>query len=239
MVMRTLLSVIGLTRAGLMTQKYDKHRKLVPYHNTSPINIRKSIHTSMLRRSSRRVITALHKKRCYASSSGPDDGSQDSQHYEQRGRWDQSMGEKLVDFGFEQVRESLKTSRVEEVFRNVAPKYDIMNDVMSGGLHRIWKDQFIAKLRPYPGMHHLDVAGGTGDISARIVDKIKAFPSASTLQSGNSKGNPTSRVVISDINGAMLAEGKVLTPWSGCCCIMVVQRQFFFPSALHKRLCFF
>jgi 2-methoxy-6-polyprenyl-1,4-benzoquinol methylase len=64
--------------------------------------------------------------------------------------------------GFRQVKTDEKETLVGQVFRNVAPKYDLMNDVMSGGMHRLWKDKLVSMLDPAPGIHHLDVAGGTG-----------------------------------------------------------------------------
>ncbi|CAI7842535.1 unnamed protein product, partial [Closterium sp. NIES-53] len=60
------------------------------------------------------------------------------------------------------VREEEKAELVGGVFSSVADKYDVMNDVMSGGLHRLWKDRLVRALHPFPHMHHLDVAGGTG-----------------------------------------------------------------------------
>ena len=67
-------------------------------------------------------------------------------------------------FGFQTVPEAEKAGRVRAVFDSVAGRYDLMNDVMSGGLHRLWKASLIDQLRPFAGMRHLDVAGGTGDI---------------------------------------------------------------------------
>lgn len=74
-------------------------------------------------------------------------------------------------FGFETVREDEKAERVRGVFSSVASKYDIMNDVMSGGVHRIWKDAMMDWLAPRGGQKLLDVAGGTGDISFRFLKR--------------------------------------------------------------------
>ncbi|KAF5960008.1 hypothetical protein HYC85_001217 [Camellia sinensis] len=63
--------------------------------------------------------------------------------------------------GFKDVREEEKSQMVGNVFSSVASNYDIMNDLMSAGLHRLWKDRLVSKLNPFPGMKHLDVAGGT------------------------------------------------------------------------------
>lgn len=74
-------------------------------------------------------------------------------------------------FGNETVRETEKAGRVQGVFSSVASKYDIMNDVMSVGIHRVWKDAMMDWLAPRPGQRLLDVAGGTGDISFRFLKR--------------------------------------------------------------------
>jgi demethylmenaquinone methyltransferase/2-methoxy-6-polyprenyl-1,4-benzoquinol methylase len=94
-----------------------------------------------------------------------------------------------VSFGFEDVAPQEKTRRVGGVFSNVARRYDIMNDLMSGGMHRIWKDQFVRRIRPRSGERILDMAGGTGDVAFRLA------------RSG-------AEVVVADINPDMLAVGK-------------------------------
>lgn len=76
-------------------------------------------------------------------------------------------------FGFETIPEAEKAGRVHGVFSSVASRYDLMNDVMSAGIHRLWKEATIDWLAPRPGMRLLDVAGGTGDISFRFLDRIK------------------------------------------------------------------
>ncbi|XP_035690744.1 ubiquinone/menaquinone biosynthesis C-methyltransferase UbiE-like isoform X1 [Branchiostoma floridae] len=81
--------------------------------------------------------------------------------------------EKSTHFGFESINESEKTGKVHEVFSNVASKYDVMNDAMSLGVHRLWKDRFMQVLDPLPGTRLLDVAGGTGDIAFRFINWIK------------------------------------------------------------------
>lgn len=75
-------------------------------------------------------------------------------------------------FGEEKVSPEEKTGKVIGVFDSVASKYDLMNDLMSGGMHRLWKDRFVRDIRPRPHMKFLDVAGGTGDIAFRIRKKI-------------------------------------------------------------------
>lgn len=91
-----------------------------------------------------------------------------------------------TQFGEKTVSPEEKTDLVHGVFDNVADKYDLMNDLMSGGLHRVWKDRFIRQIRPRPGLDYLDVAGGTGDIAFRINKKIQqahtpVHPSAITI----------------------------------------------------------
>ena len=76
-----------------------------------------------------------------------------------------------VSFGYETVDPTEKTARVGAVFSSVASKYDLMNDAMSGGMHRLWKDQFVRRVKPQPGEAVLDMAGGTGDIAFRMAAK--------------------------------------------------------------------
>ncbi|CAI0423152.1 unnamed protein product [Linum tenue] len=79
--------------------------------------------------------------------------------------------------GFKEVREEDKSQLVGNVFTNVASNYDLMNDLMSGGLHRLWKEspfRLVSKLNPFPGMKHLDVAGGTGDVAFRILETVNS-----------------------------------------------------------------
>ena len=98
-----------------------------------------------------------------------------------------------TSYGFRQVAEGEKQHLVNDVFHKVAKRYDIMNDVMSGGLHRLWKDALVTALNPRkdPSYKVLDVAGGTGDIAFRIVE------------ASGRKGHAT----VLDINGSMLAVG--------------------------------
>ena len=76
-----------------------------------------------------------------------------------------------VSFGYEDVAPDEKTRRVGDVFTGVASRYDVMNDAMSAGMHRLWKDRFVARVKPKPGEAILDMAGGTGDIAFRMVDR--------------------------------------------------------------------
>jgi demethylmenaquinone methyltransferase / 2-methoxy-6-polyprenyl-1,4-benzoquinol methylase len=98
-------------------------------------------------------------------------------------------------FGFEAVPAAEKAGRVMGVFSSVAGKYDVMNDLMSGGLHRLWKRRLIDVAAVRPGSRVLDVAAGSGDIAIGLARKARA---------GQANGG---RVVLTDLNGPMLAEG--------------------------------
>ena len=76
-----------------------------------------------------------------------------------------------VSFGYESVDPEEKTRRVGAVFSSVAAKYDVMNDAMSAGMHRLWKDRFVRRVKPRPGEAILDMAGGTGDIAFRLAER--------------------------------------------------------------------
>ena len=95
---------------------------------------------------------------------------------------------KQVNFGDTLVTPEEKTRRVGGVFSSVAKSYDVMNDLMSGGMHRLWKDRFVAKVKPRPGERILDMAGGTGDIAFRMAKR-------------------GAHVMVSDINQDMLDVG--------------------------------
>lgn len=99
-----------------------------------------------------------------------------------------------ASFGYRDVPEAEKEGLVREVFSSVARRYDLMNDLMSGGIHRLWKDAFVEWLNPRPGMRVIDVAGGTGDIAQRIAAMARTRG-----------GDPD--VVVCDINADMLDEG--------------------------------
>ncbi|HWY62948.1 MAG TPA: bifunctional demethylmenaquinone methyltransferase/2-methoxy-6-polyprenyl-1,4-benzoquinol methylase UbiE [Rhizomicrobium sp.] len=101
---------------------------------------------------------------------------------------------KTASFGFRDVPEAEKEGLVREVFSSVAARYDLMNDLMSAGVHRIWKDAMVEWLNPRPGWKVLDVAGGTGDIAFRIAEMAK------------SRGGEA-EITVCDINAQMLGEG--------------------------------
>ena len=95
-------------------------------------------------------------------------------------------------FGRQKVDAQEKTRKVLGVFDSVASKYDIMNDLMSGGLHRVWKDRLIREIRPKTDYAYLDMAGGTGDIAFRIYKETKG----------------ETPIIVSDINASMLEVGR-------------------------------
>ena len=107
----------------------------------------------------------------------------------------ENTAQDTAQFGFEEIPRSEKTARVRGVFEAVASRYDIMNDVMSLGMHRMWKQNMIRALRPKPGMRLLDLAGGTGDIAFRVLQATEKF-------------SPPAEVTLCDINTAMLGEGR-------------------------------
>jgi demethylmenaquinone methyltransferase/2-methoxy-6-polyprenyl-1,4-benzoquinol methylase len=94
-----------------------------------------------------------------------------------------------VNFGDELVSPEEKTRRVGVVFSSVARRYDLMNDLMSGGMHRLWKDRFVARVKPRAGEQILDMAGGTGDVAFRMARR-------------------GAHVTVADINADMLEVGK-------------------------------
>ena len=94
-----------------------------------------------------------------------------------------------VNFGDELVSPEEKTRRVGQVFSSVARKYDLMNDLMSGGMHRLWKDRFVNRVKPRADEDILDMAGGTGDVAFRMAPR-------------------GAHVTVADINADMLEVGK-------------------------------
>ena len=114
----------------------------------------------------------------------------------QSARPNRAPEEMPTSFGFTRVAEGHKQALVDDVFHKVAERYDLMNDLMSGGLHRVWKDAMVSFLAPpkteSANWRLLDVAGGTGDIATRVVRR----------------SNETARAVVCDINESMLGVGR-------------------------------
>src|SRR5438045_4963167 len=106
-------------------------------------------------------------------------------------------------FGFRDVDPEAKPGLVRGVFDRVAKRYDLMNDLMSGGVHRIWKDMTAARLNPQPGELIVDCAGGTGDIArrlARLARKAKAR-----------RGGADMRIAVIDFDQRMVEQGRART----------------------------
>jgi demethylmenaquinone methyltransferase/2-methoxy-6-polyprenyl-1,4-benzoquinol methylase len=117
------------------------------------------------------------------------------------------QGQGTTHFGFREVPESEKTRMVGDVFHSVASRYDLMNDLMSLGIHRAWKRFAVDQLDLHRGQAVLDLAGGTGDLTTRIWRRV----------------GRTGRVCLSDINSSMLAEGRARLADAGIAGVEIVQ----------------
>jgi demethylmenaquinone methyltransferase/2-methoxy-6-polyprenyl-1,4-benzoquinol methylase len=109
------------------------------------------------------------------------------------------MGENTATFGFQDVDAADKPGLVRGVFDRVAGRYDLMNDLMSAGVHRLWKDMAAARLNPQPGETIIDCAGGTGDMAARFARLARAAQAR--------RGGRDARIVVVDYNAEMVAAG--------------------------------
>ena len=103
-------------------------------------------------------------------------------------------GASTTHFGYQKVPEAEKGARVRGVFESVASRYDLMNDLMSGGVHRLWKAAMIDWLNPRPAQRLADVAGGTGDIAFRVIERV-----------GAARAGP---IVVCDLTPDMIAQGR-------------------------------
>lgn len=116
-----------------------------------------------------------------------------------------------TQFGERPVTPEEKTTLVRGVFDSVADNYDIMNDLMSVGIHRLWKDHLIRRIRPKAGLSYLDVAGGTGDIAFRVHKKLSSATVAqnsSGLRRADSKSDNKTNITLCDLNWDMLRVGR-------------------------------
>ena len=107
-----------------------------------------------------------------------------------------------ASFGNREVNPDDKQKLVGDLFERVATRYDLMNDAMSGGLHRLWKATMVDHLAPRPGLSLVDVAGGTGDIAFRVLDRLNA------RVSGAQPVAKPSAITVCDVNPAMLVVGR-------------------------------
>jgi demethylmenaquinone methyltransferase/2-methoxy-6-polyprenyl-1,4-benzoquinol methylase len=117
-----------------------------------------------------------------------------------------SAGPERVPFGAANVPVAEKAGRVRAVFDSVAGRYDLMNDLMSGGLHRLWKAAAVDWLRPRPGARIIDVAGGTADVALRIA---RAVGGGAALEAAGG------RLTVIDINPSMMAVGRARVAAAG------------------------
>jgi demethylmenaquinone methyltransferase / 2-methoxy-6-polyprenyl-1,4-benzoquinol methylase len=109
------------------------------------------------------------------------------------------MSSPQATFGFRDVEPGEKPGLVRGVFDRVARRYDLMNDLMSGGVHRIWKDMAVARLNPQPGELIVDCAGGTGDIARRLARMARRAQAR--------RGGPDARIAVVDYNAEMVLQG--------------------------------
>lgn len=120
-----------------------------------------------------------------------------------------TLNPESTQFGEEAVTPEEKTAKVRGVFDSVADNYDLMNDLMSGGIHRLWKDHLIRKIRPKACLHYLDVAGGTGDIAFRIKEAIEK-KAQRTVQADRPRAyaHGDTKITLCDLNWDMLRVGR-------------------------------
>lgn len=118
---------------------------------------------------------------------------------------DEESEKRNFDFGFEHVSAREKTEKVSHVFESVASCYDVMNDIMSFGIHRLWKMWFVNSLPLHQNGVYLDVAGGTGDIAQAIAGRLKRF-------------HVQAEIMVSDINLSMIKAGKKRLPYFKWAC---------------------
>lgn len=127
-------------------------------------------------------------------NSSPDS---DKHHYDNLRGGGENAGR--THFGFRDVAEDEKAPLVQGLFQSVAGRYDLMNDLMSGGIHRLWKASMIDWLDPRPGIRLLDTAGGTGDIALRVMERLKKRDAVA---------DNASRIMVCDLTPGMLAVGR-------------------------------
>lgn len=132
------------------------------------------------------------------------------------------MSNSVTDFGYQTVPEHEKAARVAGVFHSVAGRYDLMNDLMSLGLHRIWKCFMVSQAALRPGMRCLDIAGGTGDIARLLIDGV----------------GDTGEVWLTDINASMLTLGRdrLLNEGRLLPCVQCDAERLPFPSNAFDRV---
>ncbi|WOG83971.1 hypothetical protein DCAR_0103150 [Daucus carota subsp. sativus] len=114
-----------------------------------------------------------------------------------------------TSFGYKEIPEEEKSKMVGNVFTSVSSNYDLMNDLMSAGLHRLWKERLVSKLNPFPGMKHLDMAGGTGDVAFRILESVNSVRHKALRDMLEDNFQEKTQIYVCDINPHMLNVGKM------------------------------
>ncbi len=139
------------------------------------------------------------------------------------------MTEKTAPFGYRDVDTAEKAGLVRDVFDRVAQRYDLMNDLMSGGIHRLWKDATAARLNPQPGEVILDCAGGTGDMARRF----QRMAAAAAVR----RGGPAARVLVIDYNAEMIRAGRAREGAQGIEWAVGDAQGLPFPDAVANAYC--
>ena len=164
----------------------------------------------MLRALSRRCAAAgagAVRARAAASAVGGADARADGPGAPSSSGASDAGGARTASFGYEEVAYGEKETLVRGVFERVAPSYDVMNDLMSAGVHRLWKDYFVSRVGVFAGMTHLDVAGGTGDVAFRVLRALQRAERRAEIDGQVLDASSRGKVIVSDINPAMLREG--------------------------------
>ena len=165
----------------------------------------------------------IKKKNYYYSSAAASFSSSSSNVTDTNtnGKNSDNNNEQTTHFGFRDVEKNEKENLVRDVFDSVADNYDIMKDLMSGTLHRYWKNEFVNTLHPLPGMQIIDVAGGTGDIAFRMHDMIRKKArrdiiekrgdinhNDDNVEKNNVNNSSNDKIIVCDINTEMLRVGE-------------------------------
>ncbi|EDV29129.1 uncharacterized protein TRIADDRAFT_20328 [Trichoplax adhaerens] len=143
-----------------------------------------------------KFYAAVATKRCSIACLG---ASRRAIHQSPSNRNDRDSERNTTHFGFQTVYEDEKEVKVAEVFHNVANKYDLMNDAMSFGIHRLWKDTFVRQLNLQSGLNIVDVGGGTGKVNQRVKN---------SMDKNTQENIPNCAISVIDINQSMLDVGK-------------------------------
>ena len=144
----------------------------------------------------------------YSLSSAPTSSTSTARASSSSGLGSSSSTADTTHFGFTDVPRADKERLVGEVFHRVANTYDVMNDLMSLGIHRLWKHRLLSLIAPTQHTRLLDVAGGTGDIAFRFIESVRAIPISAYKRSASDGPAVTAAVTVCDISPSMLAVGR-------------------------------